>query len=25
MSHRIYSAVIERGVRTIDEFEGQPT
>jgi hypothetical protein len=25
MSHRIYTAVIERGVRTIDEFEGQPT
>jgi hypothetical protein len=24
MSHRIYTAVVERGVRTIDEFEGQP-
>lgn len=24
MSHSIYTAVIERGVRTIDEFEGQP-
>jgi len=25
MSYRIYKAVIERGVRTIDEFEGQLT
>jgi hypothetical protein len=25
MSYRIYTAVIWRGVRTIDEFEGQPT
>lgn len=24
MGHRIYTAVVEKGVRTIDEFEGQP-
>ena len=24
MSHRIYAAIVERGVGTIDEFEGQP-
>jgi hypothetical protein len=24
MSHRIYTAVLGRGVSTIDEFEGQP-